>query len=349
MVLVPTPMLAQTPGTRSVATSTQRFADPEFQAVLLDPTTLIARVGDQPVLAGDLLPVVNQMLQQYEAKLTPRELDKQRALAIRQLLPRKIDEKLTYLDFLRTVPADKQGEVLANISKQVDKQFYEMVVDKLMERFEAKSLAELETKLRAFGSSIKRQKLSFKEQQISQFMRAHQVEETPEITYDELLKYYQDHASDFSFQAKARWEKLTALFSRFPSKPAAEQAIVEMGNQVLMGKPFAVVAKSLSQGTNAIDGGYHDWTTQGSLVSTVLDHAVFTLPVGQLSRILEDERGFHILRVIERHAAGRTSFADAQDKIRATLMEAQRKQIMADYVQRLRRDTYVWTIFDEKP
>lgn len=344
--LLPISAPAQTPDSPTIASADPRLKDPSFQARVLDPTTLIARVGDQPVLAGDLLPVVNQMLQSYETKLTRREFDTQRTMAVRQLLPRKIDEKLTFLDFLRTVPSDKQDEVLKNISKQVDKQFYEMVVDRLMERFEATSLADLEAKLRHFGSSITRQKLSFKEQQISQFMIARQAEKIEEITYDELLNYYQDHAKEYSFSAKARWEKLTVLFDRFPTKAAAEHAIVEMGNQVLMGKPFSVVAKELSQGTNAIDGGRHDWTSKGSLVSTVLDESLFTLPVGQLSQILEDERGFHIVRVVERHAAGRTPFADAQDDIRKELSEANRKQVMADYVARLRRDTYVWTIFD---
>jgi len=338
--------VGQSPRNGTAPADIVQLADPAFRQRLLDPTTLIARVGDLPILSGDLLPMANQMLESYRDKLPASEFDTQRVLALRQLLPRKIDEKLAYLDFLRTVPADKQHEVLQNVSKQVDKQFYEMVVERLQERLKAKSLAELDAKLRGYGSSIDRQKATFKEQQIAQFMMQRQAEEVPEVTRDELYQYYQENMPDYAHAAKVRWEKLTALLEKYPSKVAAEQAIVEMGNQVLMGKPFAAVAKSLSQGTNAIDGGQHDWTSQGSLVSEVLDHAIFNLPVGQLSQILEDQRGFHIVRVIERKPAGRPAFVDAQDEIRTKLTGAKRAQLMKDYIARLRRDTYVWTLIE---
>ena len=67
-----------------------------------------------------------------------------------------------------------------------------------------------------------------------------------------------------------------------------------------MGAPFPEIARSGSDGVTASDGGARDWTTQGSLVSKKLDEALFGLPVGELSPILEDEYGLHIVRVTER-------------------------------------------------
>ena len=63
-----------------------------------------------------------------------------------------------------------------------------------------------------------------------------------------------------------------------------------------------------SQDISATDGGVHSWTNKDSLVSEVLDEAIFTLPVGQLSQILEDKRGFHIVRVVERERSDGDSF-----------------------------------------
>ena len=60
----------------------------------------------------------------------------------------------------------------------------------------------------------------------------------------------------------------------------------------------------IHKGPTSHEGGRYDWTTKGSLVSDVIDQAIFSLPVGKLSRILEDEKGFHIVRVIEREDCG---------------------------------------------
>jgi parvulin-like peptidyl-prolyl isomerase len=178
-------------------------------------------------------------------------------------------------------------------------------------------------------------------------MIGQKVEKTPEITHDQLLKYYHEHTKEYDILARARWEQLTALFEKFPDRAAADRAIVEMGNQVLRGAEFAAVAKKHSQDANASEGGYHDWTNQGSLVSEVLDQAIFSLPVNRLSLKLEDERGFHIVRVIERQEARRIEFVEAQDEIRTKLQDDERKKQIHDYIERLRKVTYTWTVFDQ--
>ena len=93
------------------------------------------------------------------------------------------------------------------------------------------------------------------------------VDREPDITHDQLLQYYHEHSKEYDVAARARWEELSIRFDKFPDRASADQAIVEMGNQVLRGAELAAVAKKFSQGATATDGGYHDWTTKGSLVS----------------------------------------------------------------------------------
>ena len=84
-------------------------------------------------------------------------------------------------------------------------------------------------------------------------------------------------------------------------------------------------------------------------MSKTLDQAIFSLPPNQLSQILEDERGFHIVRVLEREEAGRTPFTEAQVKIKEELRNKRVKQEIADHLERLREATPIWTIFDGEP
>ena len=324
-------------------------APPEIARKATTPTEVVATVGDQMILAGDLLPTIDQMLQEHVGKVPPDQLDQQRVVLVQQMLPRKIEVKLVILDFYRTIPSDKQKEVLGNINKQVEKEFYGSYVATVQKQLDVESLTQLDIKLKSFRSSIEMKKNEFREQMIAQTIIGQKIDKSPEITHRQLLEYYHQHTADYDVAARARWEKLTARFDKYPDKAAAERAIVEMGNQVLRGADFAAVAKKLSQGTNADAGGYHDWTTKGSLVSEVVDHAIFTLPIYKLSQILEDERGFHIVRVLEREEASRIEFVDAQDEIREKLQEEDRKRQVRDYIKKLHDVTYVWTIFDETP
>jgi len=109
------------------------------------------------------------------------------------------------------------------------------------------------------------------------------------------------------------------------------------------------VAKKGSEGPTADQGGVRDWTTKGSLVSETLDRALFGLPSGALSPILEDGAQLHIIRVIERKEAGRVPFVDAQDEIEKKILNQNRQERMKEYLARLREQTPVWTVFDESP
>jgi parvulin-like peptidyl-prolyl isomerase len=71
--------------------------------------------------------------------------------------------------------------------------------------------------------------------------------------------------------------------------------------------------------------------------------------VGQLSAILEDERGFHIIRVVERQDLQRKPFGEMQAEIKKRIKEEREGEASKKYVAELRKKTPVWTIFDDLP
>jgi len=200
------------------------------------------------------------------------------------------------------------------------------------------------------GTSLARRKQAFTETVLAQQWLRQKVQANAEITYDELWDYYQEHLTDFDIKARVRWEEIVARFDRFPSKEEARKAIEQWGNDVwYRPEAFAEVARKHSQGITADDGGRYDWTTQGSLRSDVVDHALFSLPVGKLSKILEDDTGYRIVRVLERQPAGRTPFPEAQTKIRKEINGLHRKTELRAYIDHLRDTTPMWTAFDDDP
>lgn len=295
---MPDPRLASVPQ-RSAA---QRAPTPAPD--IFAPTQVVARVGSQAILAGELLGPINQALEPYLPQIPPDQLPQQRALLMQKMLPTVIDTKMVYLDFLREIPRER----LPDVQKQIFDQFDEMQLPKVIAKAGVSTPAELDRKLRGYGSSLYKTKRQFLEQVLAHQMVQRSIDRDPKINLDELREYYQQHIDEYSTEAQARWEQLMVRWDRFDSREAARQALAEMGNEVLRGAPLAAVARHKSQGFTAEQGGYHDWTVQGSLVSKPLDENLFTLPIGRLSQIIADDRGLHIIRVIERHESSVVPF-----------------------------------------
>jgi hypothetical protein len=167
-----------------------------------------------------------------------------------------------------------------------------------------------------------------------------------EIPHADMIAWYQNHLADYDYPARARYEVLTVKMGLKRSRRQAWDMLATMGNEVLAGRPFAEVAKARSEGPTATAGGTCDWTSRGSLASKALDEAIFSLPIGQLSTIIEDGETLHIVRVVERQEAGRTPFLEAQVAIRDTLRDERRKKALDEYLAKLRGRTPVWTVFD---
>jgi peptidyl-prolyl cis-trans isomerase SurA len=307
---------------------------------------VVARIGPEVVLEGDLLtPSALNWLAKVSPGLKPEQVRELKLQICRQVIDQHIETLLVYVDACREIPEDK----LPDIRKNVDKAFDEQFLPKLMQEANAANTLEYEQSLRAKGQSLDRLRKMFFERGIAQEWMRKNAGADGEIPHADMIAWYQNHLADYDYPAKARFEALTVKDGLKRSRQQAWQMLAEMGNEVLAGRPLAEVAKAKSEGPTAASGGEFDWTTKGSLSSLVLDEAIFSLPVGQLSTILADENALHIVRVTERKEAGRISFVDSQVDIRNSLHEERRRRQMDEYLARLRERTPVWTIFDGQP
>lgn len=316
------------------------------QAVSLETALVVARVGPEVVLESDLLtPKALDWLDSVSASLKPEKIRQLKLQICKQVIDQHIETLLVYVDACREIPEDKLPEIRKNVDKAFDEQF----LPKLMQEAKATNTIEYEQSLRAKGQSLDRMRKMFFERGIAQEWMRKNTGSDGEIPHAEMIAWYHNHLAEYDYPAKARFEALTVKDGLKRSRQQAWQMLAEMGNEVLAGRPLADVAKSRSEGPTAATGGQFDWTTQGSLSSHVLDEAIFSLPVGQLSTILVDEHALHIVRVIERQEAGRIPFIEAQVDIRNKLHEERRQRQVDEYLARLRERTPVWTIFDGQP
>jgi len=345
-------------------------------AQLCEGAQWLGRVGNDVILTSDVLIGIDDMMSRARGKIPPEKFAEQRAALVQevtagirefnahyndpdptkamspsnralinQLVRQQIDVKLLYQDFRKTIPKEAAPAFEENINRY----FEEAQLKLLMKREKVVSRADLESALRAKGSSLDREKRIFMEQIAAQNWVQQQVKggkDDEEVTHEEMLTWYQAHLKDFEKPAKARWEELMIAFSNHPNRDEAYAAVAALGNRVLAGASLADAAKSASEGPTARQGGQREWTHTGSLSSENLNQEIFRLPVGQLSQILESENGFHIIRVVERQELIRTSFLDAQKEVKENIQKERYEKRYKEFVEKLRVKYPVWTVFD---
>lgn len=306
-------------------------------------TQIIARVGSEVILACEVMAPVNGYILSHKDEIPPQQIEEVRKRRTQEQLQQIVSVKLLYLD----AKSEIARESFQGIENKLYDYFERVEIDRMIKQAKVNTRDELETKLRTVGSSMNRERRAFMERTLAQEWVRQKVKFDGEIQVFEIVDYYREHPDEFDQPAQARWEELMVRFNKYPNKAAALDAITQMGNQVFQGKPIPEVAKEKSDGPTASSGGRRDWTTKGSLVAAELDRALFGLPVGQLSQIIETNWGYHIIRVVERKEATRTPFVEAQVKIRDTIRDKKSQEQHLAFVEKLKGRTPITTIFDE--
>jgi hypothetical protein len=318
-------------------------------AASIDGCKMIARIDNQIVLACEVLWRVNHMIEVNQERIPPEQVNAVREQLLQRELANLLDRKLIYDEFLRNIPSEN----LPRLEENLLEPFEEREVPELMKQLKVSNQRDLERELARLGSSLADVRRTFNERVIAQEWIRSKVKINEEVSPDEMVQYYQAHLTDYEYPTQARWEELMVQKSRFPDPHDAWAELAHMGNEVIQrnavnpvrGPAFADVAKARSHGFTAKNGGLQDWTSKGALKAAEIDHALFSLQVGQMSPILTSEDGFHIVRVLERKEAGREPFTEVQAKIREKLKDERFQAGVEQYLSKLRRDARIWTAF----
>ena len=308
------------------------------------PGKVLALVGGEPIFVGDLMFQINQIIEEKMGGAPENVKEKQRQAAIPLLLPQFVESKILYQGAVRGLP---DGVDLEGIFEQVEGQFEQSALPKMMESAGVKSVVEFDARLRGQDYSLRQLKRNWAVKQFTRHSVGQAIGRIPETTHQEMLDRYQEKLASYEKPARAKWEQIVVRFDRTSSRNEAKKMIVDIGNRIVYGADFAATAKEHSHGYNAAEGGYCDWTTQGALALEEVDKAVFAFPVGELSPMIETKQGFYIVRVIERELASRTSFLDAQVDIKKEIESEKRKAAFDKYVDKLRKEIPVEYLTNE--
>ena len=158
------------------------------------------------------------------------------------------------------------------------------------------------------------------------------------VTELEARNYYDLHQDAYSQPVQVRLSHILVKPGTqvtVSGTTPARKKIEGLQRRIVQGEDFVLLAKESDDSESSTKGGDLGYFTPGQL-GKKLEEAAFSLAVGQVSAIIEDRFGYHILKVTERRPKTVLPFDQVREKVSKQL---QRERILAavtPYLKQLR-------------
>jgi peptidyl-prolyl cis-trans isomerase C len=182
--------------------------------------------------------------------------------------------------------------------------------------------------------SIEHVKKSVEETLIINKLLASVSEKSATVSEEELRKAYgEETAGDKT--ATVRHILIMTQGKNEQEKAAAKARIEDLLAKAKAGADFAELAKQYTEDTGSKEnGGLYEDFPRGRMVKPFED-AAFTVPVGELSGVVETQFGYHILKVIDRKKESRT-FEEVRPELEQRLKQQKQGTVVEDYLKGLK-------------
>lgn len=338
-----------------ITTTKAETEDPRFKldpwADWVDDTAIYnskvaATVNGAPILNGDVLDRYSAYLigvreSVKKNKGTPDDYNKIREMFVQRDLQGHIQRRLLVESMRTSLKPDQIKAMNGHLDG-----LFEREIEKLKRELKVSTRTELELELNKKGTTLQNVKDGFTTERMAIEYVAMKMDKPEHIDRMDLLDYYQSHLDDYAIPAKVEWEQIQITFTDRSSRETAREKLTLAMKELQSGVPFAKVAAKYSDGPTAREGGLWEPMEAGSLVDQKLEQMLFELPIGALSDIYEGADSLQVVRVRDRHKAGRVPFGDVQEEIRKTMEMEQNKKRPEKLFKELMEEAVIETKYD---
>jgi peptidyl-prolyl cis-trans isomerase SurA len=286
---------------------------------------IAAVVNEEIILASEIEEKAAPFMRQV-ASITNAAQRAARAAALRrEVLDRLIDEKLV-LGKARELKLTVSSEDVDRSIEQI-KRDHNLTDEQLREALEQQGMS-----MASYRNDIKNQVLRFKVLGIA-------VGSKVSISDRELQDYY-----DRNFKTGQDGEvRASHIFIAIP-EDADTGTVVEkqktataLATRAKSGEDFAQLAKQHSEdAATRAEGGDLGYFGR-DLLPRPIEEVVFSMKVGEVRGPVRAERGFHVMKLVDKRAKDVKSFDDAKEEIRGKLRQRAVEKQTKSWVAELRR------------
>jgi peptidyl-prolyl cis-trans isomerase SurA len=287
---------------------------------------IVAKVNDDIVTKSDMETEEQGVLQELYRRYSGTELDGQVAEAKKEMLRRLIDRSVLIQRATHIFDMTKMQEFYLESFKNEQNIKSDKELEKLLAQ-QNMTMADLKTKLVELSAP-------------QQVVHA-EVAERIAVSEKDTRAYYDAHAAEFEVPAQATVREIV-LKAAEPDRAAKRaQAEAVRARVAAAGADFAAVASEVSDAGTKSVGGLLGTVKKGDLAAA-LEQAAFSLPVGEISPVIEADYGFHILKVDARTDEALKPFDDVKVEIESKLQSDRFSTEYKKYMKKAWAEATIW-------
>ncbi len=289
---------------------------------------IVALVGDDVILLSEVEDRAAPLLAEVAAIPNQGERDARSSSVRREVLDRLIDDQLLAqqaTDLKLTVSNDEIDRAIGQIKRDY-----------------GLNDTQLEGELRKQGMSMAVYRMNTKKEILKYRVLNIAVGSKVNVGDSEVQSYYDRHMKSSNVQLRA-----SHIFLAIPEN-ADNAAVVEreqLAKSLLAraqeGEDFAKLAREYSQDAgNRAEGGDLGFIGRDILPKPI-EELLFSMKVGEVRGPVRADRGFHVMKLVDKRNKDAKPFAEVQDEIRMRLRQREMERQTKIYLSDLRKKVLV--------
>jgi parvulin-like peptidyl-prolyl isomerase len=205
------------------------------------------------------------------------------------------------------------------------------------------SMQEFSKNLAQEGKSLDAVKKEIRGQMMRARLLRREVKSKILVSDEEIGAYYNKNRQDYEGKETVRIKQLLLLLppdANETIKAKMKNEALQLHKRVMDGESFDLLALNHSQGPAAAQGGDVGFIGRGTIIPEV-EAAAFSLPVGQVSEVIESSVGFHIIQVVDKKGAGLKPLAAVREEIKTKIEDEKLDKKFDEWIASVRAKSHI--------
>jgi peptidyl-prolyl cis-trans isomerase SurA len=205
------------------------------------------------------------------------------------------------------------------------------------------SMQDLLKSLAKEGNSIESVKKEIRGQMMRARLLRREVKSKILVSDDEIGEYYNKNRQDYEGKETVRIKQLLLLLPPNATKTVItkmKNEALQLHKRIMDGESFDSLIVKYSQGPAAMQGGDVGFVSRGTIIPEV-EAVAFSLPVAQISEVIESSAGFHIIQVVDKKGAGLKPLAAVREEIKTKIEDEKLDKKYDEWISSVRAKSHI--------
>jgi hypothetical protein len=303
------------------------------------PINLIrATVNNVAILDSEVKAASYQaLLATHAMNLPPEERSRREVEIYKAALDQLIEREVILQDaFTRLSKGPGGNAVLKKLEDIAGREFDKRWVQAMKAGNHIKSDEEFKAFLKAQGLELAMVKRQWERNfMATEYLRNRVLGVVDRIGHAQMVEYYEKHPEEFKVDDAVEWQEIFVHNTlRHGSREAARRFAEVLAGRVRNGEDFTSLSKQFDDGESSLRGGEGLGRKRGEISPREAEPILFAMKDGEV-RVLEQENGFHVIRLLKRTQAGVRPFdekvqREIRDKLRNEAAQREIKKLVTD-------------------